>query len=81
MLNNVELVVDNATLQYPLFEAQTERLPHVHTACLDTLAAPPTQFGPEKLVQRLLLPVSAEPQWLAGSRLHTTVRNLSLFPR
>src|ERR1700728_685049 len=56
VLDNVELVVHDATLPSPLLNTEPERLPHVHAGRLDALALPSAELGREILVQRLLLP-------------------------
>ena len=69
MLDDVELVVDDAAVRQPLFDALPERQPHIHAGRLDRAALEGTQMTSEKLIQRLLLALSAKPQRLAGRQV------------
>src|ERR1700689_4501917 len=63
MLQNVKLVVDDPALRHPLFQALPKRFPHIHTGRSNRTSLKRTQMFLEELVQRLFLPLSAEPQW------------------
>ena len=61
VLHDVELVVDDLALAGPLLDAESKRLPHIHTGGLD----PPPLPGTERLeefVQALFLPFALQPQ-------------------
>jgi hypothetical protein len=66
VLQHVKLVVYDLALGHPLLNAQPEWLPHVHTHRLDPFPLPADQLAMKEIVQRLLLPLLAEPQWLAA---------------
>src|ERR1035441_4836547 len=69
MLHDMELVVDDLALRRPLLDAQPERLPHVYTHRRNAFPLPADQLGAEILIQRLLLPLFAKPQRLAGFQI------------
>ena len=62
MLHHVELVVDDPASPRPFQNAFGVRLPHVHTGRGDTASLPGTQLATKELIQRLFLPLGAEPQ-------------------
>src|SRR6202050_1745040 len=62
MLQNVKLVIDDLALRRPLCEAQPERLPHVYAGGLDPFPLAADQLAPKEIIQRLPLPLLAEPQ-------------------
>jgi hypothetical protein len=52
-----------------LLDAQPKWLPHVDTRRLNAFPLPTDQLGTEILIQRLLLPLLAKPQRLAGVQI------------
>jgi hypothetical protein len=65
VLQHVKLVIDDLALRGPLPQAFPEWFPHVHARCLDPLPLATHQLAAKELIQRLLLPLLAEPQRLA----------------
>src|SRR5438874_1741285 len=80
MLDDVELVIDDAARRSPLLNTQTERLPHVHASRLDAFALPASELRPEILVQRFPLPFLPKPERLAGFQIAHYRQKLVLFP-
>src|SRR5437763_6862601 len=69
VLENVELVINDAASRNPLRHTEPERFPHVHAGRLNAFALTAAQLRSEELVQRFLLPLLAKPQWLAGLQI------------
>src|SRR4029077_351221 len=65
VLDDVELVMNDAAYWNPFLHTQPERLPHVHAGRLDASSLTAPNLRSEELVQRLLLPFLAKPQRLA----------------
>src|ERR1700745_3155213 len=62
VLHDMELVIDDPAIRCVLLDAQSKRLPHIHTRRGDPHALMGTQFAHEELVERFLLPLPAKPQ-------------------
>jgi hypothetical protein len=50
MLHDVEFVIDQPALGYPLFQTQAKGFVHVHAGRFDPLALPSAQLGLKKPV-------------------------------
>ena len=81
MLQNVKLVVHDPALRYPLLQALPKRFPHVHTRRSNRTSLKRTQMFLEELVQRLFLPLSAEPQWFPRLQIAHHRQKLLLLPQ
>jgi hypothetical protein len=66
VLQNVKLVVDDAAVPSPLFNAVGERPPHIHASRLHSFPLRGAQWRPEKLIEGFLFAVLPKPQRLAG---------------
>src|SRR5258707_15517220 len=80
VLDDVELVIDDAARGSPLLDAETERLPHIYADRLDAFALPAPQLSSEEFVQRLFLPFLPHPQWLAGLQIAHHGEKLVFLP-
>jgi len=81
MLHDVERDIDDASVFRPRFDALPEQLPHVYAGGPDRTPLQATQLRLEDLIQRLFLPLPAEPQWLPGFQVTDHTRNFCCFPR
>ena len=79
MLHDVELVIDDAAPRNPLLHAEPERLPHVDARRLDPFPLPADQLATKEIVQRLLLPLPAKPQWLRRLQIAHYRQKLALL--
>src|SRR5260370_7377953 len=81
MLQNVEFVVDDATVWSPLGNAVSEWAPHIHARRRDALPLGCTQLRSKKLIERFLLAILPEPQRLAGLQVADHGDELHLLPK
>src|SRR5262249_2539288 len=79
VLDDVELVIDDAAAWSPLLQAEPERLPHVDARRLDPFPLPADQLATKEIIQRLLLPFPAKPQWLGRLQIAHYREKLALL--
>src|SRR5450755_4747410 len=59
--------------------ARPERLPHVHAGGFDPFPLPADQLSAKEIIQRLLLPLPAKPQWLCRLQIAHHREELALL--
>src|SRR5260370_13685275 len=79
VLDNVELVIDDAAPWNPLLQAEPEGLPHIDARRLDPFPLPADQLPPKEIFHRLLLPLPAKPQWLRRLQIAHYRKELALL--
>ena len=79
MLEDVELVIDDAAPRNPFLQAQAERLPHIDACGLNAFPLATDQLGTKEIIQRLFLPFPAKPQRLGSFQIAHYRKELALL--